>query len=63
MKTSIIFALAVAIMATGCSFYSVGVPTDETGKAYVVKTNGARQDLYLCTATSGTPVCVQQIEQ
>jgi hypothetical protein len=56
-------AAAIVVAAvTGCTTYAVGVPTDEHGKAYVVRSQRSRQDIYLCTVTNGNPVCTQQRE-
>jgi len=54
--TAAIFVAAL----TGCTSYTVAVPTDESGKAYIVGSRGSRQDMYLCTVTNGNPVCTLQ---
>jgi hypothetical protein len=62
MKMALLGALAVVFLTAGCVTYRVGVPSDEEGKTYVVKSGGS-QTVLLCDAQGGRPVCVEQTEQ
>ena len=51
-----------AVLAlSGCAVYSAGVVSNQ-GKAYVIRSSSFTQDMLLCDASSGQPVCTVQTE-
>lgn len=59
-----IFLVGLSICSTvsGCTSYAVGVPSSQ-GKAYVIRSQGWSQDMVLCDATTGRPICTVQKEE
>jgi hypothetical protein len=54
--------IALSLSLSGCANYVAGVPAGE-GKAYIIKNRSFGQDMLLCDASSGKPICRVQIEQ
>lgn len=59
MRRIILLAL---LGLSGCASYGVASPSTP-GKAYVIVGGVFSQKMYLCDATSGKPICKEQVEQ
>lgn len=53
--------LLLVLVVSGCSTYHASVVSNQ-GKAYIIKTAGLEQEMLLCDASSGRPVCTTQAE-